>query len=57
MLESILKRVEKTREKMIQSALEKGVSDKDTIQLSKELDNLLNEFQCLEKQHMFNKLE
>ncbi|WP_391208226.1 aspartyl-phosphate phosphatase Spo0E family protein [Psychrobacillus sp. L4] len=48
MLESILKRVEYTREKMIQSATEKGVSNLETIRLSEELDQLLNEFQYLE---------
>lgn len=48
MLESILKRVEYTREKMIQSATENGVSNQETIRLSEELDKLLNEFQYLE---------
>lgn len=48
MLESLLRRVESTREKMIQSALENGVLDQKTIRLSTELDALLNEFQFLE---------
>lgn len=45
MVESILKQVEFTREKMIQTAIEKGMQDQDTIRLSKELDLLLNIFQ------------
>lgn len=45
MCESILKRVENIREEMIQSALDKGISDQHTILLSKKLDKLLNEFQ------------
>ncbi|TQR20179.1 aspartyl-phosphate phosphatase Spo0E family protein [Psychrobacillus vulpis] len=49
MLNSVLKRVESTREKMIQTALEKGILDDETIRLSEELDKLLNEFQYLEK--------
>lgn len=49
MLESILKKVELTREKMIQSAIEKGVSNCETIKLSKELDHLLNEYGSLEE--------
>ncbi|MFJ8066517.1 aspartyl-phosphate phosphatase Spo0E family protein [Psychrobacillus sp. NPDC096426] len=49
MLELLLKKVELTREKMIQVALEKGVSDKETIELSKELDRLLNEYEIKEK--------
>ncbi|TQR11660.1 aspartyl-phosphate phosphatase Spo0E family protein [Psychrobacillus soli] len=49
MMETILKKVELTREKMIQAALEKGVSHKETIQLSEELDRLLNEYETKEK--------
>ncbi|MEI4769730.1 aspartyl-phosphate phosphatase Spo0E family protein [Psychrobacillus sp. FJAT-51614] len=52
MVESILKQVEFTREKMIQSAIEKGMLDQDTIRLSKELDSLLNIFQYEESQNM-----
>ena len=33
---------------MIQAALEKGVSHKETIELSKELDRLLNEYETKE---------
>ena len=44
MVEELLKELELTREKMIQVALEKGVSHKETISLSKELDRLLNEY-------------
>lgn len=53
MLESIMKQVEVKREKMIESALEKGVLDKGTIRLSKELDELLNEYRN-EKSRMIN---
>ncbi|WP_075617374.1 aspartyl-phosphate phosphatase Spo0E family protein [Paenisporosarcina indica] len=45
MPESILKQLENTREKMIQSALENGFRDVNTIRLSKELDRLLNLYQ------------
>lgn len=48
MVESILKRLELTREKMIQSAQENGVLHTETIRLSEELDYLLNEFQYKE---------
>ena len=48
-MEVLLKKVELTREKMIQVALEKGVSHKETIELSKELDRLLNEYETEEK--------
>ncbi|MEK4484925.1 aspartyl-phosphate phosphatase Spo0E family protein [Psychrobacillus sp. FSL H8-0484] len=51
MLESFLNKLEYTREKMIQSAIEKGVTNRETIQLSEELDHLLNEFQSQVKQH------
>ncbi len=44
MLESILNKMEYTREKMIQSAVENGVANRETIRLSEELDRLLNEF-------------
>ena len=45
MSEKRLNNLEVTREKMIKSALEKGLSNSETIKLSKELDHLLNEFQ------------
>lgn len=34
---------------MIKAALEKGVSHKETIELSEELDRLLNEYEIEEK--------
>ena len=45
MRESILKQIEHTREKMIQSALDHGFKDVNTIRLSKRLDRLLNLYQ------------
>ena len=45
MPESLLKQVEYTREQMIQSALENGFGDVNTIRLSKKLDRLLNLYQ------------
>ncbi|MBD7942912.1 MULTISPECIES: aspartyl-phosphate phosphatase Spo0E family protein [Psychrobacillus] len=51
MMESILNRLETTREKMIQSAIENGVTNRETIRLSEELDHLLNEFHSQVKQH------
>lgn len=45
MPETILKQLESTREKMIQSALENGFGDANTIRLSKKLDRLLNLYQ------------
>lgn len=57
MLESILNKLEYTREKMIQSAIEKGVTNRETIKLSEELDHLLNEFQMQMKQTNLDKVE
>ncbi|MEK3978276.1 aspartyl-phosphate phosphatase Spo0E family protein [Psychrobacillus sp. FSL K6-2836] len=48
MSETRLKRLEATREKMVRSALEKGVLNQDTIKLSEELDQLLNDFQFID---------
>ncbi|WP_419961450.1 aspartyl-phosphate phosphatase Spo0E family protein [Psychrobacillus sp. BM2] len=48
MSETRLTRLEATREKMIRSALEKGVLNNDTIKLSEELDQLLNDFQIID---------
>ncbi|MGG0656833.1 aspartyl-phosphate phosphatase Spo0E family protein [Rummeliibacillus pycnus] len=45
MSESILKKLEKTREKMIRSGIENGFSNVETIRLSKKLDQLLNTYQ------------
>ncbi len=44
MTESILEELEITREKMIQSALEKGFGNVNTIQLSEKVDQLLNAY-------------
>lgn len=49
MLESILKQLEETREQMVQSARENGVSNKETLRLSVKLDQLLNEYDYIEK--------
>jgi len=48
MAEKRLNNLEVTREKMIKSALEKGISNSETIKLSKELDQLLNDFQYID---------
>ena len=48
MSEKRLKKLEVTREKMIKSALDKGISDSETIKLSKELDQLLNDLQYID---------
>ena len=48
MSETRLNKLEVTREKMIKSALEKGVLNNETIKLSKELDQLLNDFQYID---------
>ncbi|WP_144509451.1 aspartyl-phosphate phosphatase Spo0E family protein [Bacillus sp. FJAT-22090] len=47
MEKSILMQMESTREKMVLAANEKGVSHQETIELSKELDRLLNEYQSM----------
>lgn len=49
MVEELLRELELTREKMIQAALIKGVSHKETIELSEELDRLLNEYELNNK--------
>lgn len=49
MSETRLKKIEDTREKMILSALEKGVLNQNTIKLSEELDQLLNDFQHIDR--------
>lgn len=41
----ILKKLEQTREKMIQSGLENGFLNDETIRLSRKLDQLLNLYQ------------
>jgi len=45
MSDAILKKLELTREKMIQSGLEKGFLNDETIRLSEKLDQLLNLYQ------------
>lgn len=45
MSEVILKKLEHTREKMIQCGLEKGFLNDETILLSRKLDHLLNLYQ------------
>lgn len=50
MSESILKKLEKTREKMIRSGIENGFSNVETIRLSKKLDQLLNDYQMQNNQ-------
>jgi len=55
--ESILKQVEHTREKMIQSALENGFGDANTIRLSKKLDRLLNLYQFRNFPHKTTKMK
>ncbi|SDM48008.1 Spo0E like sporulation regulatory protein [Psychrobacillus sp. OK028] len=57
MSEKCLKRLECTREKMYRSALEKGVLNSDTIKLSEELDQLLNEFQYINTDEEKSKIE
>jgi len=50
----ILKQLEQTRELMIESGLKYGFQNTKTIQLSKRLDELLNEYDMLtidEKEH------
>ena len=44
---SILKQLEQTRELMIESGLKHGFRNNKTIQLSKRLDELLNEYDML----------
>lgn len=45
MSDTILRKLEVTREKMIQSGLEKGFLNDETIRLSEKLDQLLNLYQ------------
>lgn len=44
MSETLMEQLEEARKRMIQCASEKGLSDQSTIQLSKELDQLLNQY-------------
>jgi hypothetical protein len=43
----MLKRIEKKRTELIQVVLKNGLNSKVAIQLSKELDNLINQYQQL----------
>ncbi|MBQ0139562.1 MAG: aspartyl-phosphate phosphatase Spo0E family protein [Kurthia sp.] len=45
MSEVVLKKLEQTREKMIQCGLENGFLNDETIRLSRKLDQLLNLYQ------------
>ncbi|MFD2868764.1 MULTISPECIES: aspartyl-phosphate phosphatase Spo0E family protein [Kurthia] len=45
MSDTLLRKLEITREKMIQSGLEKGFLNDETIRLSEKLDQLLNLYQ------------
>jgi len=45
MSDTLLRKLEITREKMIQSGLEKGFLNDDTIRLREKLDQLLNLYQ------------
>lgn len=44
MSKTLMEQLEEARKQMIQCASEKGLSDQSTIQLSKELDRLLNQY-------------
>ncbi|MGX9133468.1 aspartyl-phosphate phosphatase Spo0E family protein [Rummeliibacillus sp. JY-2-4R] len=52
MSESILRKLERTREKMIRSGIENGFSNVETIRLSKKLDQLLNTYQLQNSSEM-----
>lgn len=43
-MEELLKKLEQTREKMIYSGLKNGLQSPKTIQLSKRLDRLMNQY-------------
>ncbi|GEK31410.1 hypothetical protein KZO01_17190 [Kurthia zopfii] len=54
MSELVLKKLEQTREKMIQCGLEKGFLNDETIRLSRKLDDLLNLYQHQEVHTEYN---
>ncbi|MFC7685601.1 aspartyl-phosphate phosphatase Spo0E family protein [Ureibacillus sp. GCM10028918] len=45
MAKDLLKELEKKRQLMIQSGIEYGLQNPETIRISKELDHLINEFE------------
>lgn len=57
MSENRLTKLEATRERMIKTALEKGVLSHETIELSVELDQLLNDFQLVDEDQDPNQKE
>ena len=57
MSETRSNQLEVTREKMIKSAIEKGISNNETIKLSEELDQLLNDFQYTDMSDIETKKE
>jgi len=57
MSETRSNQLEVTREKMIKSAIEKGISNNETIKLSEELDQLLNDFQYTDMSNIETKKE
>lgn len=57
MPETSINKLELTREKMIRSALEKGILSNETIKLSEELDQLLNDFHYIEMNEVETKTE
>ncbi|GEK32730.1 aspartyl-phosphate phosphatase Spo0E family protein [Kurthia sibirica] len=54
MSKEVLKKLEQTREKMIQCGLEKGFLNDETIRLSRKLDSLLNLYQLKEGSSQYN---
>lgn len=46
----LLLKIEKTREQMMQAALQKGFQHEEVISLSQELDKLLNTYETLKEE-------
>ncbi|SFQ22608.1 Spo0E like sporulation regulatory protein [Psychrobacillus psychrotolerans] len=57
MSETRSNQLEVTREKMIKCAIEKGILNNETIKLSEELDQLLNDFQYTDMSDTETKIE
>lgn len=57
MSETRSNQLEVTREKMIKCAIEKGILNNETIKLSEELDQLLNDFQYTDMSEIETKKE
>ncbi len=57
MSETRSNQLEVTREKMIKCAIEKGILNNETIKLSEELDQLLNDFQYTDMSDIETKKE